>query len=167
MFFAPSDQTRGTKFRIWVYQRPVTISKSRARSQTLPRTSSILQSPISGLKGHKCSLHLQNQYRAKIWNRGVSKASEQIQSNIMISNPCQEPTASSKASNRTQMIFAHKKSRQRAKIRNMGVSKTSDHIQFKIKMPNPSQGSPASSQVPNEDLKDMDVLCTFKITIES
>ena len=34
-------------------------------------------------------------------------------------------------------------------------------------MPNPSQESPASSKAPNEDLKDMDVLCTFKIKIES
>ena len=33
-------------------------------------------------------------------------------------------------------------------------------------MPNPSQECPASSKAPNEDLKDMDVLCTFKITTE-
>ena len=50
---------------------------------------------------------------------------------------------------------------------NMGVSKTSDHIKIKIKMPNPSQGHPASSIAPDEDLKDMDVLYTFKIMIES
>ena len=49
----------------------------------------------------------------------------------------------------------------------MGVSKAGDHIQIKIKMPNPSQEPPASSKAPNEDLKDMDVLCTFKIKIES
>ena len=49
----------------------------------------------------------------------------------------------------------------------MGVSKTYDHIQMKIKMPNPSQGHPASSEAPNQDLDDMDVLCTFKIKIES
>ena len=49
----------------------------------------------------------------------------------------------------------------------MGVSKTSDHIQIKIKMPNPSQEPPASSKASNEDLKDMDVLYTFKIKIES
>ena len=49
----------------------------------------------------------------------------------------------------------------------MGVSKTSDHIQIKIKMPNPNQEPPASYKAPNEDLKDMDVLCTFKIKIES
>ena len=42
-----------------------------------------------------------------------------------------------------------------------------NHIQIKIKMPNPSQEPPASSKVPNEDLNDMDVLCTFKIEIES
>ena len=49
----------------------------------------------------------------------------------------------------------------------MGVSKTSDHFQIIIKMPNSSQEPPASSKAPNQDLKDMDVLCTFKIKIES
>ena len=49
----------------------------------------------------------------------------------------------------------------------MGISKTSDHIQIKIKMPNPSQEPPASSKTPNEDWKDMDVLCTFNIKTES
>ena len=33
-------------------------------------------------------------------------------------------------------------------------------------MQNPSQEAPASSKAPNEDLKDMDVLSTFKIKIE-
>ena len=49
----------------------------------------------------------------------------------------------------------------------MGISKTSDHIQIKIQMPNPRQEPPASSKAPNEDLKGMDVLCTFKIKKES
>ena len=49
----------------------------------------------------------------------------------------------------------------------VGVPKTSDHIKIKIKMPNPSQEPPASSKAPNEDFKDMDVLCTLKIKIES
>jgi len=49
----------------------------------------------------------------------------------------------------------------------MGISKTSEHIQIKIKMPNPSQEPPASSKAPNEDLKDMNFLCTFKFKIES
>merc|ERR1711954_205812 len=49
----------------------------------------------------------------------------------------------------------------------VGVSKTSDYIQIKIKMPNPSQEPPVSSKAQNEGLKDMDVLCTFKIKIES
>ena len=47
----------------------------------------------------------------------------------------------------------------------MDVPKTSDHIQIKLKIPNPSQESPESSKTPNEVLKDMDVLCTFKIKI--
>ena len=45
--------------------------------------------------------------------------------------------------------------------------KVPDHIQIKIRMPNPSQEPPASSKTPNQDLKDMAVLCTFKIKIES
>ena len=47
----------------------------------------------------------------------------------------------------------------------MSVSKTSDHIQIKITMPNSSQEPPASSKAPNEDLNDMDVLCTFNFKI--
>ena len=49
----------------------------------------------------------------------------------------------------------------------MSVSKTSDNIQIKIKMPNPIQVPPASSKAPKEDLRDMNVLGTFRIKIES
>ena len=49
----------------------------------------------------------------------------------------------------------------------MGVSKTSDHIQIKIKMPNTSQEPPASFRAPNDELKDMDVLCTLEIKIKN
>ena len=49
----------------------------------------------------------------------------------------------------------------------MGVPKTSDQIQIKMNMPNPSQEPPASSKAPSQDLKDMDVLCTFKIKKDS
>ena len=49
----------------------------------------------------------------------------------------------------------------------MGVSKTIDHIQTKIKIPNPSKEPPTFSKAPNQDLKVMDVLCTFNIKIES
>ena len=49
----------------------------------------------------------------------------------------------------------------------MDTWKTNDNIQMKIKTPNPRQKTPASSKAPNADLKDMDVLCTFKIKIES
>ena len=65
------------------------------------------------------------------------------------------------------MFFAPATSGERAKIHIKGVSKTGDHIQIKIKMPNPGQEPPASSKAPNEDLKDMVVLCTLNIKIES
>ena len=49
----------------------------------------------------------------------------------------------------------------------MDLPKTTDHIQIEIKIPTPSQEPPVSSKAPNEDFKDMDVLCTLKIKIES
>ena len=49
----------------------------------------------------------------------------------------------------------------------MGISKTIDHIQIKIKVPHPSQQPPASFEAPNQDFKDVDGLCTFKMKIEN
>ena len=49
----------------------------------------------------------------------------------------------------------------------MGGPKTSDRIQINIGMQNPNQEAPAFSKAPNDDLKDIDVLCTFKINKES
>ena len=65
------------------------------------------------------------------------------------------------------MFFAPSKSRWRAKIWNVDVSKTGDHIQIKIKMSNPSQEPLTPTKALNQDLKDMDILCTIKIKIES
>ena len=48
-----------------------------------------------------------------------------------------------------------------------GYMKTSYHIQIKIKIPNPSQEPPVSSKAPIVDLKEIDVLCIFKIKMES
>ena len=49
----------------------------------------------------------------------------------------------------------------------MGVSKISDHIKIKIKISNHSQEPPASFKAHSQDIKDMNILCTFKIKIES
>ena len=97
---------------------------------------------------------------------GMSKKNDQIK--IKMSNPIQEHPISSKAPNEdlTYMFFATSKQRLRANIQIMGVSKTSDHIQIKIKMPNTSQEPLVSSKAQNQDLEDMDVLCTFKIKME-
>ena len=96
---------------------------------------------------------------------GVSSTSDYIQIKIKMRNPSQEAPASSKAPNHESKdmdvlcTFKIKKDQ----IQKMSVPKTSDHIQIKIKMPNPSQDPPASSKARNQDLKDMDILCTFKI----
>ena len=65
------------------------------------------------------------------------------------------------------MMFVPLKSRWRADIQNMGVQKTSDHIQIKVMMLNSSQEPPSSSKAQYQDLKNVDVLWTFKIKIES
>ena len=49
----------------------------------------------------------------------------------------------------------------------MGLPKTSDYIQIKIRMPKYSQESLVYFKSPNEDFKDIEVPCTFKIKIES
>ena len=43
-----------------VVSKPVIISKSRSRCQNPVRNYQIPQKPKSGLKGHGCSLHLEN-----------------------------------------------------------------------------------------------------------
>ena len=48
-----------------------------------------------------------------------------------------------------------------------GCIKDQYYIKIKITMPNPSQEPQVFSKVPNEDFKDIDVLCTFKINLES
>ena len=48
----------------------------------------------------------------------------------------------------------------------MGEPKISDHIQIKIKILNPSEEPPAPSKAPNQDLKEIYVICIFKIKIE-
>merc|ERR1711954_421268 len=108
--------------------------------------------------------------RAKIWIMGISKSSDHIKIKIKNSNHSQEPPASSKAQNEDANdmdVFCTFKIKIESQNSYHGYTKISDHIQIKIKMPNPSQEPLASSKVPNEDLKDMDVLYTFKIKIES
>ena len=89
---------------------------------------------------------------------------------IKITNPSQEPQASSKAPNpdlKDMDVVCTLKINIESQNLDRGFSQTSGHIQIKIKKPNPSQEPQASSKAPNDDLNDMDVLCTFKIKIES
>ena len=57
-------------------------------------------------------------------------------------------------------------SKTRAKIWHIGVSKNSDNIKINIKVSKPSQDISTSSKVPNFDLKDMHVFCTYKNNFE-
>ena len=92
--------------------------KIKIDSHNSDHMNQTLLTPKWGLKGHGCSLHLQNQDREPIFKTKV-------------------------------------------------YQKTSDHVQIKIKMSKPSQEPTVSSKAPNEDLKDIDGLCTLKIKIES
>ena len=85
-------------------------------------------------------------------------------------NPSQRPPAYSKAPNedlKDMDVLCTFKIKIESQICIRVVSNTSDHIKIKIKIPNPSQSPIASSKAPNQDLKDTNVLCTFKIQIKS
>ena len=108
--------------------------------------------------------------RAKIWIMGMSKTSGHIQIEIKMPNPSQAHPASSKDPHKdinNMDVLCTFKIKIERQIWIMVVSKTSNHIQIKIKMPNPSQAHPASSKDPHQDINNMDVLCTFKITKEN
>ena len=64
------------------------------------------------------------------------------------------------------MFSAPSKTRWRVEILNMDVLKNSDHIEVNIKMSKPSQELPTSCKIPNFDLKDTDILFTYKINLE-
>ena len=85
-------------------------------------------------------------------------------------NPSQEPPVSSKAPNHDlkdmYVLCTYKIKIERTNLE-YGLKKTNDHIQIKIELQNPSQEPPASSKTQNQDLKNMGVLCTFKIKRES
>ena len=65
------------------------------------------------------------------------------------------------------MFFVPLKSKVIAKIWNVVEPKTGNHIQINIRMQNPSQEPVVSFKAQNQDLKDLDVLFTFKMKIES
>ena len=46
-------------------------------------------------------------------------------------------------------------------------SQVPDPIPIKIKIPNPKKETPVSSKAPNQDFKNMVVLCILKIKVES
>ena len=130
------------KFSIWVYQRPLTRSKSIAGCQTPVRNLQRPPSPKSGLKGHGCSLHLQNQDREPKF--GIWEYQRPVTISKSISG-CRTPVRNLQHPSKPQI----------------STERTSDHIQINICMQNTNQEPPVSSKAPNQNLKDMDVLCIF------
>ena len=82
-------------------------------------------------------------------------------------NPSQDPFASPRAHNQDLkdmddlFVLEIKIERQ-----NLDKGYTNDHWPHLNQDQDASQKPPISSKAPNEDLKDMDVLCTFKIKID-
>ena len=83
---------------------------------------------------------------------------------IKMPNPSKKHPASAKAPNEDlknmDVLFTYK-IQVESQMWIIGVSKTSNHIQIKIKRPKFSQDPPDPTKAPNQDLKDMDVLCTL------
>ena len=68
-------------------------------------TSIVLQSPKSGLKGHGCSLHLQNHSEGKKSKDGCIKNHWPYQNQDQDSNPSEETPASSKDPNQDSKVM--------------------------------------------------------------
>ena len=108
-------------------------------------------------------------YTANNCIKDLSNTSDHIQIKNKIQNPSLEPPASSNIPNHDlkYMDVVGTFKIKIVTIWNLGVSKTNEHIKIQIKMPNPSQEPPAYSKALNKDLKDMIILCNFKVKIES
>ena len=107
---------------------------------------------------------------AEILSISVSKTNDHIHIKVKVQNPSQEPPASSEAPIEDLKdidVLCTLKIKIENQDSDYGYMKTSYHIQINIKIPNPSQEPPVSSKAPNVDLKEIDVLCTFKIKMES
>ena len=105
-------------------------------------TSSVLQSPKWGLKGHTNSLQLQNQDQeiklgTRVHQRPVTISKSRSRCQTPIRN-LQHPKKAQIRTLMTRMIFTPTKSLQTGKIQNFALSMTSDNFQIKIKMLNPS-----------------------------
>ena len=100
----------------------------------------------------------------------ISKFGDHIEINIKMQKPSQEHPASSRAPNKdVKDMDVLCTFRINIESHNLDplFTKDNDHIQIKIEMQNPSQEAPESSKAPNEDLMDIDVLCTFRINVGS
>ena len=85
------------KFRIWLHQRPATISKSRPWCQTSVRDIQHPPNPQVRIQWTWTFFALsKSREGSKILNMGVSKTSDHIQINIKVPNPSQESLFSSK-----------------------------------------------------------------------
>ena len=95
---------RELKLGSCVYQRILTISKSRSRVQTPVRNLQCLPMPqIRSLRTWMFFAPSKSRQRAKVQNMVVAKTSENIQIKIKITNLIQEPPVSSNAQIRIQM----------------------------------------------------------------
>ena len=148
------------------YQRPYPNQDQDAKP--LPTSSKAPNEDLKKDMDVLCTFKIKTLSQIRI--KGVSKTSEHIKIKIKMPNLSEETLVSSKASNqdlKDMDVLCTFKSRQGAKLLNPGVSKTSYHIQININIPTPSQKPPASSKAQNKSLKNMGVLCTFRIKIET
>ena len=100
----------------------------------------------------------------------VSKTHDNFQNKIKMTNPIQKPSASSKTPNEDL-----KDINVTCTLKIKLESQNMDHVFIKDQWTylnidwdaNPGHDPLASSKATNQELKDMDILCTFQINIES
>ena len=137
------NQDKEPKFGSGIYQRPLTISKTRSRCQTLVRNLQHHPRPqIRTLRTWMFFVSSKSRWKARILNGSISNTSDYIQIKIKIPNPNQEHPASSKSPNEylkdMEVLCTIKIKRREPKFETWVYQRTMT-ISIIINMPNPGQ----------------------------
>ena len=171
MFFAPSNSRLRAKIPY------IDIPKTFDHMQIKIKMPNPFQEPPASYKAQSEDLEdmvilctFKIKIESQIWNIGVPKASNLIQTRIKMLNPSQEHPTSYKAPNKDYNdmdVLCTFKIKIESHNSKQGCIKDQWPCLIQDQDTNPSKEPQANSKAQNQDLKDMDVLCPFKIKMKS
>ena len=170
MFFAPSKLRQRAKIWNMGLSQPSDYIQIKIKlnnpSQEPPASS---ETPNQELNDMDVPSPSNSRQRPEIWNMGVSRTSDHIQIKIKMPNPSHELPVSSKSlsQNLNDMEVLYFQNQDREKKCGTWVYQTPVTISRSDQDAKHQSGTSSPKKAPNQDLKDMDVLCAFKVKIES